>query len=191
MLTNEKSLYQAKLILECLPKEEYALIPQDVIDYLNQNAEYDPSIQVNPHVALEKQNIDTKTYAYLGKVLQRIQTNSNTSSTTTVATASTSTATTTPSFQTADWERMQKENESMKSEISRLQTELAQSTMKLGKLTETEGLIHTYESLVSERNETITKLTEDNVKLRGYINNTPGWIRKFFMKDINLMLDGK
>ena len=41
MLSKEKSLYQVKLILDYLPEEEYKLIPQDLIDYVEDNFEYD------------------------------------------------------------------------------------------------------------------------------------------------------
>ena len=39
MLTNKKVLYQVKLILDCLPDNEYALIPKDTIDYIENNYE--------------------------------------------------------------------------------------------------------------------------------------------------------
>ena len=42
MLTKAKSLYQVKLILDYLPEEEYDLIPQETIDYIEDNFEYSP-----------------------------------------------------------------------------------------------------------------------------------------------------
>ena len=37
MLSNRKMLYQVKLILDYLPEEEYRLIPQDMINYIENN----------------------------------------------------------------------------------------------------------------------------------------------------------
>lgn len=37
MLSQAKVLYQVKLILDYLPEEEYKLIPQEMIDYIEDN----------------------------------------------------------------------------------------------------------------------------------------------------------
>ena len=57
MFTKAKSLYQVKLILECLPEEEYKLIPEETINYIEDNFEYDENIAIDPNIPLEKQNI--------------------------------------------------------------------------------------------------------------------------------------
>lgn len=44
MLTKAKALYQVKLILDYLPEEEYRQIPQEMIDYIEENLEYDENI---------------------------------------------------------------------------------------------------------------------------------------------------
>ena len=44
MLSKAKLLYQVKLILDYLPKEEYNLIPQETIYYIEDNFEYDENI---------------------------------------------------------------------------------------------------------------------------------------------------
>ena len=72
MFTKAKSLYQVKLILECLPEEEYKLIPQETINYIEDNFEYDKNIAIDPNIPLEEQNIDNKTYEFLDKVLKEI-----------------------------------------------------------------------------------------------------------------------
>lgn len=45
MLSQAKVLYQVKLILDYLPEEEYKLIPQEMIDYIEDNFEYDENFQ--------------------------------------------------------------------------------------------------------------------------------------------------
>ncbi len=168
MLKKEKSLYQVKLILGYLPKEEYALIPQEIIQYVDQNAEYDENIKVNPQIPLEQQDIDIQTYAFLEKMLDKID-----------------------SDKKVIGEIPAGSVESMQLEISKLKQVIEQNKVELQKIPEAKSMIEDYQHLISQKDETIMKLTEDNVKLRSYINNTPGWIRKFFMKDVNLMLDGK
>ena len=54
-------MYQVKLILDYLPEEEYKLIPQDVIDYVEDNFEYDENITIAPSIPLEKQKLNEKT----------------------------------------------------------------------------------------------------------------------------------
>ena len=68
MLTKSKSLYQVKLIIDCLPKDEYKLIPQETIDYLEKNLEYDEKIVIHPDIPLDDQNIDDKAYDMLEKI---------------------------------------------------------------------------------------------------------------------------
>ena len=62
MLTKAKALYQVKLILDYLPEEEYELIPQEEIDYVEDNFEYDENISIDPSIPLENQKIDDKAY---------------------------------------------------------------------------------------------------------------------------------
>lgn len=71
-MTKEKCLYQTKLIIECLPKEEYDLIPRDIIEYIEKNMQYDETIKIDANIELEKQNVDENTYEILDKILKRI-----------------------------------------------------------------------------------------------------------------------
>ena len=73
MLSKEKMLYQVKLILDYLPEEEYKLIPQETIDYIEDNFEYDENIVIDPSVPLENQKIDDKTYEFLDKMIKDIE----------------------------------------------------------------------------------------------------------------------
>ena len=73
MLYRAKALYQVKLILECLPEEEYKLIPQEKIDYIEENFEYDENFRIDPKKPLEKQKIDDKAYDLLEKIVKEIK----------------------------------------------------------------------------------------------------------------------
>ena len=58
MVSKSKALYQVKLILDYLPEDEYKLIPEETIDYIEENFEYDENFTINPKILLEKQKID-------------------------------------------------------------------------------------------------------------------------------------
>lgn len=75
MLTKAKALYQVKLILDYLPKEEYELIPKETIEYIEDNFEYDEKITINPRIPLEKQKIDSKAYDMLEKIIKQTEKN--------------------------------------------------------------------------------------------------------------------
>ena len=72
-MTKEKALYQVKLILDNLNKEEYDLIPKNYIEYINQNMEYDENIKIDPSVPIEQQDIDEKAYDYLEKIINETE----------------------------------------------------------------------------------------------------------------------
>ena len=73
MLSKSKALYQVKLILDYLPEEEYKLIPQETIDYIEDNFEYDENITINPDIPLERQKIDDKAYELLDKIINQAE----------------------------------------------------------------------------------------------------------------------
>lgn len=72
-MTRAKALYQVKLILDYLPKEEYALIPKETIDYIEDNFEYDENFSLNPELPLDEQNIDDKAYDFLEKIVKQAE----------------------------------------------------------------------------------------------------------------------
>ena len=65
-----------KYFLDYLPEEEYKLIPQDTIDYIEQNMEYDENIKISEDIPLEKQRIDDKTYEILEDIMKKIDSKS-------------------------------------------------------------------------------------------------------------------
>ena len=81
MLTKAKALYQVKLILDYLPKEEYELIPKETINYIEENFEYDEKIKIDPSIPLENQKIDDKAYELLEKIINNAENNKSKSNT--------------------------------------------------------------------------------------------------------------
>ena len=75
MLTKEQYLYQAKLIIDCFPKEEYEQIPQGILEYIEENMKEDPNIVINPNVSLEEQDIDPQTLKLLKNIINIVDEN--------------------------------------------------------------------------------------------------------------------
>jgi len=72
-MTKPKAYYQAYLVLDCLSKEEYALIPKELLEEIKSKMEVDKSITVDSTIPLEKQKIDEKTYDILDRVIRAIE----------------------------------------------------------------------------------------------------------------------
>lgn len=71
MLSNEKAMYQAYLIIENLPENEKKLISSEEIEKLKNNMDIDESIKINPEIDLKKQNIDEKTFKILNCIFKK------------------------------------------------------------------------------------------------------------------------
>ena len=55
MLSKSQYLYQAKLIIDCFPKEDYDSIPKETLKYIEDNMKVDSNIVINPEISLEEQ----------------------------------------------------------------------------------------------------------------------------------------
>ena len=75
MLTKEQYLYQAKLIIDCFPEEEYEQIPKGILEYIEENMKEDPNIVINPNVSLEEQDIDPQTWKLLKDIINIVDEN--------------------------------------------------------------------------------------------------------------------
>ncbi len=73
MLTNEKAMYQAYLVIENLPENEKNLIPQEEIEKLKNGMKIDEKIKINPSISLVKQKIDDKTLKILASILKKVK----------------------------------------------------------------------------------------------------------------------
>ena len=72
-MTKAKAYYQAFLVLKCLSKEEYSLIPKRLLDEITSKMEQDPNITVDSTIPLEEQKIDEKAYDILDRVIKAIE----------------------------------------------------------------------------------------------------------------------
>ena len=173
MLTKEKSLYQVKLILDYLPKEEYDLIPKDLIDYVEENFEYDENIKIDPDIPLEKQKIDEKTYDFLEKMMKKIERNKAKYS----------------KKELDEYiQKVKKENENFdaKLEIVHLQKIIENYKSEIGKLPKAKELIEEYKNLIDNKEKEIEKLKEENKKYCDYIEKIPKFVKKVFLKSLCL-----
>ena len=170
MLTKEKSLYQVKLILDYLPEEEYKLIPQDLINYVEDNFEYDENITIDPSIPLEKQKLDNKTYDFLEKMMKKIERNKAKYSKTELD---------------AYVKKAKVENEKFDSklEIFRLQEIIENYKKENSKLPKAKELIEEYQELIEAKEKEIEKLKEENKKYCEYIEKIPKFVKKVFLKD--------
>ena len=69
-MINKKSLYEVKLILDYLPKEEYKKIPESIIEFIEEYFEYDENIKIDPSKDLNEQNLDEGTFQMLEKIMK-------------------------------------------------------------------------------------------------------------------------
>ena len=173
MLSNRKMLYQVKLILDYLPEEEYRLIPQDMINYIENNYEYDENIKINPKIPLEKQSIDDKTYEMLNKIEKRTFNN------------------------TKDIdnyiEKVKKENKefNIKIENAKLKNKLEVLEKENERIPKAKALLEEYNSALKQKETEIKRLKEKNQKLNNYIKKIPKILRNIFTKedDIKILIN--
>ncbi len=159
-MTKEKALYQAKLILENLPTEEYDLIPKDIVNYIEENMEYDDNIIINPNESLENQNIDNKTYDILEDILKKIDL-------TQIEDIKVE--------EQDDYDSIKNENIKLKDLTESLKKENA-------KILQIKDLVNNYKNELNKKNIEIEKLKAQNQDMYNCIKNTPWIVRKVFFK---------
>ncbi len=169
MLARGKSLYQVKLILDCLPIEEYKLIPKETIDYIEKNFEFDSNIVIDPSIPLEKQNIDDSTYNFLEKILKQIDEDK-----------ANNLENKHPSRQMA-----QSDNSDVNLENIRLKDLVERLRIENDKIPKAKEIIVQYQQLLEEKDNEIKKLKENNQQLYKIIQRTPKIIKRLFLRDFN------
>ena len=160
-MTKEESLYQVKLILDCLSDEEYFKIPMDVITYIEQNMKYSGEISINPDIPLEKQNIDEKTYDFLEKIIKEINIHETNNS-------------------------IKKDENSFKdlekNELIEILNKYIEENKKIHRAKE---LIKEYTLAIEEKNKQIENLKSVNQELYTSIKKCPKLIRRLFFKNFS------
>ncbi len=177
MLSKEKALYQVKLILDYLPQEEYDLIPQNTIDYIEDNFEYDENITINPDMPLEKQNIDEASYRYLEKIIAQVEEKSKDSEITNYI---------------SSVEESNRNNDTNE-EIIRLKNIVEILQKENAKIPKVKDLVQEYKDELEKRNEEIKILKVNNNYLQNQLSKIPKFIRRIFIKkdEVKLLEDGK
>ena len=165
MLTNKKMLYQVKLILDCLPDNEYALIPKDTIDYIENNYEYDENIKIKPDIPLEEQNIDGQTYKMLEKIIKSVESKGKD-----------------VNQYISDVKEQNKEFDA-KVENVKLKNIIEMLKKENEKIPKAKELLQDYKDALKQKDSEIEKLKANNQELYEYIEKVPKFIRKIFIKE--------
>lgn len=209
-MTKAKAYYEAYLVLQCLSKKEYSLIPKKLLDEITTNMEKDNSIKVDPNIPLEKQKLNEKTYDILDRVITAIErqygkdaidhpedvvvVEEKPPEEPAVEEIEIDDFTApTPKIDYSkenDPKKLKDENIRLKSIIESLKAE----NEKVGKA---KSLVIDYQELVTKKDAEIAKLKEDVEKLQkdnedlyNSIQRTPKLFRRIFFKDNIKMLKG-
>lgn len=181
MITKEKALYQVKLILDCLPEEEYNLIPQKYIDYIEDNFEYDENISIDSEIPLENQNIDERTYEILDEIMKNIESTK----------ANKSLEKNNMKPEVAEYVKKIKEsNKNYETKIENVQLNNLIEILKKenSKIPKAKELLEEYKKALKYKDKEIVRLRENNQYLYKNIQKIPKIVRRFFIKDMETKL---
>ena len=181
MITKAKALYQVKLILDYLPDEEYKLIPQETIDYIEDNFEYDENFSIDPSIPLEKQKIDDKAYEFLDKIVKSVESNKKEN-------------TINQNSEIEMYVKQVKEsNKNYNAKIENIRLKNLVETLKKenSKIPKAKDLISEYKEVLKEKDNEIEKLKKNNQELYNCIEKLPKIIRKIFIKNLKKLKGGE
>lgn len=161
-MTQNQALYQAKLILDYMPEEDYNKIPEEIIKYIYDNMEEDKNIVVNPDIPLEKQDIDEKTYDFLDNVIKKIE------------------------YSESKHQKTSNEvKELSRKELINLLERYKQENSKIGKA---KNLIIQYKQALEQKDREIVELKEVNQDLYSSIQKCPKIIKRLFFRKMERKL---
>ena len=178
MISKEKALYQVKLILDYLPEDEYRLIPEETIEYIENNFEYDENFSIYPKIPLEKQKIDDEAYEILDKIVK-------------------ATETTKRENRLQDSEKInayiQEVKESNQNYNARIENIRLKNLVEMlrndnSKISKAKDLLTDYKYALKQKEEELVKLKKNNKDLYNCIQGLPKIIKKLFIKDFNIKL---
>lgn len=183
MLAKEKALYQVKLILDYLPEDEYKLIPQKTIDYIENNFEYDEKFSIDPKIPLEKQKIDDKAYDLLDKIVKSAELSMKQNKVTDNSRIN------------ADIQEIKESNQNYNAKIENIRLKKLVSFLRKenDEILKSKELLEKYKNALKQKDNEIEKLKRNNQELYECIQKLPKIIRKIFIKDsdIKLLYSGK
>lgn len=181
MISKEKALYQVKLILDYLPDEEYKLIPQETIDYIEDNFEYDEKFSIDPSIPLERQRIDEKAYEFLDKIVKATEIAQKENKTNEDAKIATYV------------QEVKKSNQNYNAKIENIRLKNLVETLKKenSKIPKAKDLISEYKEVLKQKDNEIEKLKKNNQELYNCIEKLPKIIRKIFIKNLKKLKGGE
>lgn len=178
MLSQAKVLYQVKLILDYLPEEEYKLIPQEMIDYIEDNFEYDENFSIDSEIPLEKQKIDDKAFEMLDKIVKSAEITKKENK----------------SIKNAEIDSYLKEiresNQNYNARIENIRLKNLVDILKKenSKISKAKNLLSEYKDAMKEKDNEIEKLKRNNQDLYNCIQGLPKIIKKLFIKNTDIKL---
>ena len=176
MLTQPQYLYQAKLIIDCFPKEDYDSIPRETLKYIEQNMQVDPNIVINPDISLEEQNIDSQTWQFLKKIADDISDKEFYEE-----------------YKNEINEYINRADEQNKGFIARIDNiNLTKDISKLKqenqKLPEAKELIFGYQKVIDNKDKKIKELEQECNTLKEMLNRIPKFIKMLFLRNKKMKL---
>lgn len=183
-MTKEKAMYQAWLIIESLPREEKLLIPQEVIEKIEDTMEYDESITIDKNIPWEKQKFDDKVWKILKDVITKIEkTGYNIN-------AKKENRGTKDSTISAYLKSVKESNQNYNDKIEnvRLKELLKKFQNESNKISQAKNLLFDYNEALKQKNKEIENLKRNNKDLYDCIQKLPSIIRKIFIKDLDIKL---
>lgn len=163
-MTKEESLYQVKLILECLEFDDYRKISDETWNYIEENMEYNENITIDPNRPLEEQNIDEKSMDFLEKVIKEIENYKDE-----------------PIYEDEGSEKADNLSDYSKEELIELVERYKKQSDKVSKA---KGLVLDYDAVLKKNAEEIDSLKKTNADLYKKIKKCPKLVRKLFFKEL-------
>lgn len=178
MISKAKALYQVKVILDYLPEDEYKLIPKEMLDYIEDNFEYDEKFSIEPNIPLEKQKIDDKAYEMLDKIVKSAETTKKENKSTNNSEIN---------------EYLQIVRESNKNYNARIENIRLKNLVELlknenSKIPKARDLLSEYKDALKQKDCEIEKLKKNNQDLYECIQGLPKIIKKLFIKNGDITL---
>lgn len=184
MISKEKALYQVKVILDYLPEEEYNLISNETIEYIEDNFEYDENFTIDPSIPLEKQNIDEKAYDFLEKIVKEAERNKKDN----ISFNNTRNYGDGINYLDNDKDNNKNKNDELVRENIKLKELVEALKEENSKLPKAKTLIEEYKNALEKKDEEIKELKKNNQELYNLIQKIPNIIRKLFLKQENKKL---
>ena len=175
MLSQGKILYQVKLILDCLPKEEYKLIPEETIEYIEKKFEYDENFSIDPNIPLENQKIDDRTYELLDKIIKFAEKRKKVQEKAKID---------------EYVKNVRESNEKYDAKIENIRLKNLVEILKKenSKIPMAKGLVQEYKDALNEKDKQIQKLKRINECLIDIFNKIPKFIRELFIGENEIKL---